>query len=79
MDEHKIMSECFLCKRPIQVGPHRYEGSRVPAWDIMVCDICRRANWDGIVPSTHPHLIRHLESRGIKIKLNAKGWLDIPS
>ena len=78
MPDIKIMTDCFMCKRPVQVGPHRYDGRNVPAWNVFICDGCRRANWDGLVPETYPHLIEHLKSKGIDVKLNAKGWLDIP-
>ena len=79
MNETKTMTACFLCKRQVQVGPHRYEGRNVPAWNVFICDTCRSANWDGVVPGTYPHLIEHLKSHRIEIKLNAKGWLDIPN
>lgn len=76
--QFRATTDCFLCKRVFQVGPHRYEGRRVPAWDIMICDICRSSNWDGVVPTVHPDLIDHLQARGIDYQLNRKGWLDIP-
>lgn len=78
MTEDKFMTECFMCKRDVQAGPHRFEGRNVPAWGIFICHGCRDGNWDGIVPATYPHLIDHLKSKGIKIVLNASGWLDIP-
>ena len=79
MTEYREMTDCFLCKSAFQFGPHRYEGCRVPAWDIMICNICRSANWDGVVPGSFPHLIEHLEKRGIDYQLNDKGWFSIPS
>ena len=50
----------------------------VPEWDIMVCSNCYDFSWDGIVPSVRPHLVFHLESKGIPVKLNKNGWIDWP-
>lgn len=78
MNEPKIMYECFLCRSQFQFGPHAYRGKPINAWDMVVCDTCYKANWDGIVPLTYPHLIARLKSRGIGISLNRKGWIDWP-
>jgi len=78
MTDHPCLSQCFLCRRAFPFGPGRYAGKPIRAWDIMVCDTCLNGNWDGIVPSTYPHLIEYLKSRGIAVVLNAKGWLDWP-
>jgi len=77
--EHKFMCDCFLCSRAFQFGPHRYEGRRILAWDIMVCDTCYGGNHDGIVPTSYPHLVPHLEARGIQVVLNTRGWLPFPA
>lgn len=74
----KFVAQCFLCKQGFQFGPHTYKGRRIPAWDIMICESCDNGNWDGVVPHTHPDLIQHLEKQGIGIRLNEKGWLDLP-
>lgn len=78
MTEINLHTTCFLCARNVQVGRHRYDGRMVPAWGIFICNNCRSGNWDGIVTTSAPRLIDHLKSKGIEIKLNAKGWLDIP-
>ena len=70
---------CFLCSRRVQMGPHRYEGRVVQAWGkMLICDGCRTMNHDGIVPETHPHLVPHLQSLGLTVRPNAKGWIVIP-
>jgi len=74
----KIMYDCSLCGRPFQYGPHIYNGRHIAAWDVQLCDICLRSNWDGIVPERAPRLLSHLKQRNIPIQLNASGWLDIP-
>jgi hypothetical protein len=76
--DHKVIVECFLCKQGFQFGPHAYNGRRIAAWDIMVCKSCDDGNWDGVVTESHPDLLQHLETRGIEIRLNEKGWLDLP-
>ena len=75
----KVHYDCFICRRLFQFGEHVYDGRHIAEWDVQICRTCLSANWDGIVPQTHPDLVRHLEEKGIEIKLNAKGWLDIPS
>jgi len=44
----------------------------------MVCNGCRGSNCDGIVPSAQPHLVEHLQSKGIPYKLNENGWIEWP-
>jgi len=78
MADTPIMYECFLCKRPFQFGPRIYNGRRIPQWDMMVCDRCYTGNWDGIVHEKHRDLIFPLKSRGMEMKLNAKGRIDWP-
>lgn len=79
MTDDKFFEECFLCRRNFQFGPHVYDGKPVKSWNIMVCNRCLRANWDGIVIEGHPRLAAHLEGLGIKIERNAKGWVNWPS
>jgi len=69
---------CFLCGNHFQFGPHAYHGRRIPDWDIMVCNTCYNANWDGIVPNSYPRLMPYLESLGFNVQLNKKGWIDWP-
>jgi len=45
-----ILCECGLCGREFQFGPHRYDGRRISAWDVMACDVCLKTNSDGVVP-----------------------------
>lgn len=78
MDNQKIYYDCILCERPFQFGPHIYDGRHISAWDVEICQRCIRSNWDGIVTSDHPRLVEHLNKQGVQIKLNPKGWLDIP-
>lgn len=66
--------DCFLCKRPFQSG-----GRHIASWGLEICDSCLRRNSDGIVPQRHPRLLQHLRARDVKIDLNPKGYLDIPS
>ena len=70
--------DCFLCERPFRFGPSAYHGRHVRQWGIMLCQRCEQSNWDGIVLEGHPRLEARLKAEGITIKVNAKGWLDIP-
>ena len=79
MAEPKHMVPCFLCGRPFQFGPHLYEGRYIQQWDVSACKVCMSMSWDGIVPEHHPRLMAHLAKRGYTVRLNAKGWLNIPN
>jgi hypothetical protein len=74
-----VMIDCFLCNRAFQFGPHIYRGRRVQAWNVMICGGCNRGNWDGVVPGVRPHLVPYLQSKGIEVRYNANGWIDIPT
>jgi|ERR1041385_5539913 len=78
MPQYRHMAKCFLCKRQFQYGADIYEGIRVRAWHVMVCNQCRRANHDGIVPTVHPDLVGHLRLHGIQPTMNSKGWICWP-
>jgi hypothetical protein len=79
MDGDKTLLECNLCHGWFQFGEHVYKGRNIIAWDVQICDWCLAANYDGIMPDRHPNLIAHLRAKQIPIKLNDRGWLDIPS
>jgi len=70
--------DCFLCQREFRYGAHRYAGRPIGEWGILVCELCEKANWDGLVPQSHPRLMKHLAERSIAPKLNDRGWLPIP-
>jgi hypothetical protein len=75
----KIQDRCFLCRNSFHFGPHAYDRRAISAWGIMVCSNCRSANRNGIVPTTYPHLVPHLVSRGVVVQPNAKGWIEFPT
>jgi hypothetical protein len=79
-DQNKDFRDCFLCETPFQYGPGLYDGKYITTWKILICNRCLGANHDGIVLG-YPEsakLERHLRDMGISVRLNAKGWLDIP-
>jgi hypothetical protein len=78
MGETPFMVKCLLCGRPFQFGPHDFAGRHIPQWDIKVCHGCYSGNWDGVVPGRFPHLVSHLQSMGIEVKLNARGMIEWP-
>jgi hypothetical protein len=75
--DQPIVGTCFLCNKHFRDGPGAY-GKYVRQWDITVCSDCYRRNQEGIVPDQNHHLLEHLNTKGIKIKLNDRGWLDWP-
>ena len=78
MPQYKHMARCLLCKRQFQYGADIYEGIRVRAWHVMVCNRCHRANHEGIVPAVYPELVGHLRLHGIQPTMNSKGWICWP-
>jgi hypothetical protein len=76
----EFTATCFLCQQDKRAGPGHFEGRAVPAWDVWICDFCRNGNYNGVVPELAPgkRLISHLKERGLPVKLNKNGWVDIP-
>jgi hypothetical protein len=75
-DDIKIMDRCFICDGSFQMGPHRYDGEYIKRYEISVCSICWKSNWDGWAPHYEERLIPHLKERGIPPpKRNGKGLL----
>lgn len=77
-EDGALTYDCFLCGRKFQFSKGRYDGLYIRAWEIMVCRACHAGNWDGIVPSTYPHLIKHLREKGVDTPLNGRGWIPWP-
>lgn len=72
---NKLMFPCDLCGRPYQHGPGRYEGNKWQRYDLMVCNTCHSANWDGIGPMLEKKFEAILAAKGITLPArNAKGW-----
>lgn len=69
---------CFLCGSHFQFGPRVYLGKQVKAWEIMVCNDCHASQRGGIVPAIYPHLVKHLNARGIRPEYDAHGWICWP-
>jgi hypothetical protein len=80
MSSDDTMIECFLCGREFQYGGHIYNGRRVPAWDVWLCDVCDKGNRDGIANLTYQKKVaKHLKTQGLPAPpLNDKGWVPIP-
>lgn len=76
MDNHFCYGECFLCDRPYRAGPSIYDGRKIPAYDISVCMLCYRSNWDGFTYNDAAKIETHLKIKGLHIpQRNEKGWL----
>ncbi len=80
MTDAPFLTACFLCQLDKKCGPNVYEGRNVSAWEVWICNACRNGNHDGVVPNgpRGKRPIDHLNKKGIPIKLNKNGWIDIP-
>jgi hypothetical protein len=71
--------QCLCCLGKFECGGSSWPISPVRAWaDAMICNKCRSANWDGIVPTTYHALAAHLKAHGITPQENVRGWWPIP-
>jgi hypothetical protein len=70
---------CFLCKQPFPFGPKVYAGKHVHQWDEHICNSCLATNWDGVVPEAWPHVMPALVAKGVELKRDSRGWIEIPS
>jgi len=76
MAEDKFMFPCFMCGGQFQMGPHRYDGTTIPRYQVSLCRTCYNANWDGWGPHWEQRLMAHLKATERPIpERNAKGWL----
>jgi hypothetical protein len=58
---------CDVCGNDVRYEPHRYNARRNQTYDIMVCDICYQANWDGWAPQYEDRVTRKLKERGVPL------------
>jgi len=68
MNKDKFMLRCPLCYGEFQFGPHRYDGTTIPRYQITVCNSCYQGNWDGWAPHYEKQLIEHLDFRTFQAK-----------
>lgn len=72
----KIMHRCPLCNSLYQQGPGRYEGHISRRYQLEVCDVCWKGNWDGWNPRHEGFLLLHLKEKGLEVPpRNANGYL----
>jgi len=74
----KHMVACFLCDVDFQFGPNRYEGEQIVAWGVALCNSCYQSVRDGVAPQRGYRLIDHLAERGLPVRRNEQGWLNVP-
>ena len=77
-DDMRYHADCGLCGQRRQEAASAYQGRNVAAWGLWICNDCRAANHDGIVPESHAEFIAGLRARGVTLDYNALGWLKIP-
>jgi hypothetical protein len=57
----------------------RVRSANLAAGAAVGADAGRRGgNHDGIVLAQYPHLVEYLNTKGIPVQLNDRGWLDWP-
>jgi len=78
VDEPNLRA-CFLCRQIFTFGPKVYAGKHVHQWGEHVCNSRLATNWDGIVPEAWPHAMSTQEAKGVELKRNSQGWIEIPS
>ena len=72
----KAQYECFVCGKPIRMGPQHYEGRFLRRYQVRICTPCADMNRIGWAPRNEDRLLAHLSERGIPIpERNMKGWL----
>jgi len=75
-DEGAVVERCFVCGQEFQYGPRRYAGKFIPRYQILACEVCYGAAWDGWGPGAEAKILTHLEAKGIPVPpRNDKGWL----
>ena len=77
-DDNRYHADCGLCGDRRGAGGHHMQGRNVPDWGVWICNKCRDANHDGIVPESNTEFLRKLRARGVPLQLNALGWVKIP-
>jgi hypothetical protein len=72
----KIIERCDLCGARFQYGPLAYFGTYVLTYQVMACNKCYAANWDGWAQSLEETVTRSLRAKGLRIpERNTKGLL----
>jgi len=71
-----IIERCDLCGEEFQYGPIAYFGTYVPTYQVMTCNKCYAANFDGWAPKLEEKVTRNLKAKGFKIpERNTNGLL----
>ena len=65
LSSYKHMEVCPVCGEQYQYGPHKYEGHRLEAYDMRVCDWCEAGNHDGWAPHNEGTILEHLKARNL--------------
>jgi hypothetical protein len=75
MPDSPFMRNCELCNSQFEYGAHRYAGTYIPKYQLLVCTGCYQGNWDGWGPIAEERFVAHLKSKGIPLpQRNEKGW-----
>lgn len=70
-----MMLKCQLCDHSHQAGPHRWDGRKIPAYNLWVCNGCFNSNHDGWGPALEPAFVAHMVRVDIALPArNDDGW-----
>lgn len=76
MSNNQVNIICSICSNSFQFGPNIYRGQKIKGYEIMVCNTCYAANWDGWAPHLEHKLVEHLGNSQISVPpRNSQGWL----
>lgn len=75
-EKNPFMETCFFCERKFQFGEHVYAGKWLKEFGIIICNICKDMNWDGLSSGYEQKFLGHLQENGLlEPDRNDKGLL----
>jgi len=75
MNNDKLMFVCDVCGCKYQMGRNKYDGKKIPRYNLGVCMGCYEGNWDGWSPGHEEKILKHLKDKGLAIPERNKNGL----
>ena len=63
----KVEIKCDLCRATVKYGAPDYRGTRLPHYDLFLCQTCYDQNGEGILRNHEERFIEHLDSKQISL------------
>ena len=67
MSDEMFMFTCDLCGSKYQMGRHIYNGNHIPLYNLDVCELCYKGNWDGWSQHEEKKILNHLKEKGLPV------------